>query len=102
MVIGMGCWKWLESYLKEAGIDGYAISWPQSRGEIDEIIRQFVGEQASYGRCSSDWEKAGIEIQTNEQMKQELSKKLRLLYLKWIDHFEYKRRLMAKTKPRNR
>jgi len=83
--------------LREAGIDWAAIRWPQNKEEIGELVRQYVSEQASYGRCSADWEKAGEEIKANEQMKQELTKNLRLLYLKWIDHFEYKKRLSRRA-----
>ena len=92
----MSCWKWLDSILREAGIDETAICWPQNKEEIYEVVRQYVCEQASYGRCSTDWEKAGTEIGANQQMKQELTKSLRLLYLKWINHFEYKKRFSTR------
>ena len=92
----MSCWKWLDTILREAGIDEAALCWPQNKEEIDEVVRQYVSEQASGGRCSKDWEKAGTEIGANEQMKRELTKNLRHLYLKWISHFEYKKRLRAR------
>ena len=76
----MGCWKWFNNVLKEARVE----ATDKNKGKIDEIIHHYISEQASYGRCSIDWEKARKKIQANEQMKQELTKKLRLLYLKWI------------------
>jgi hypothetical protein len=82
--------------LRKAGIDETAIRWPQNKEEIYDVVRQYVCEQASYGRCSTDWEKAGAEIGANEQMKQELTKNLRHLYLKWISHFEYKKRFSTR------
>jgi len=81
----MGCWEWFDSILKEAGIE----VTDENRDEIDEIIHQFIGEQAKYGHCSADWRKGRKEIQANEQMKQELIKKLRLLYLKLIRYKGY-------------
>jgi hypothetical protein len=90
--------KWLDGILREAGIDGHAVGWPQNKGEIDEVVRQYVSEQASHGCCSADFEEAGKQIEANEQMRQELTKNLRLLYLKWIDHFEYRKRLGARTR----
>jgi len=69
----MGCWKWFNSVLKEAGIE----VTDENREKIDEIIHQYISEQASYGRCSADWRKARKEIQANEQMKRELIEMLR-------------------------
>jgi uncharacterized coiled-coil DUF342 family protein len=81
----MGCWKWFDNILKEAGIE----ATDENRDEIDEIIHEYVSEQAKYGRCSTDWIKAQGEIQANELMKQELIEKLRLLYLKWIRYKDF-------------
>jgi hypothetical protein len=81
----MVCWKWFDSILKEAGIEVNN----ENVSEVEEIIHHYVGEQARYGRCSSDWGKAREEIQTNELMRQELIKKFRLLYLKWIRYKSY-------------
>jgi len=93
----VSCWKWLDAILKEAGIDEAAICWPQNKEEIYEVVRQYVHEQAHHDRCSEDWDKAGTEIGANEQMKQELIKNLRHLYLLWVSHFEYKKRF--RTRP---
>jgi hypothetical protein len=81
----MGCWKWFDNILKEAGIDGRLLT-VKEKAEIDEIVHQYINEHASYGSCSPDWSEAGRKIQENEQIKQELIKKLRLLYLRWIRH----------------
>jgi uncharacterized coiled-coil DUF342 family protein len=69
----LGCWKWFDSVLKEAGIE----VTDESREKIDEVIHEYINEQASYGRCSEDWSKARKEIKVNEQMRQELIEKLR-------------------------
>lgn len=50
----MGCWKWFNSVLKEAGIE----VTDDNRKRVDEVIHQYIGEQANYGRCSSNWRKA--------------------------------------------
>jgi len=71
----MGCWKWFNNILKEAGIE----VTDENTDKIDEIIHQYIGKQSSYGRCSSDWRKARKEIQADKQMKQELIEKLRSL-----------------------
>ncbi len=68
----MGCWKWFDSILKEAGIE----VTEENREKIDEIIHQYVSEQARYGRCSVDWRKARKKIQADEQMRQGLIEKL--------------------------
>lgn len=75
MVITMGCWKWFNSVLKEAGIE----VTDKNREKIDEIIHTYISEQAGYGRCSADWRKARKEIQANKRMRQELIEKLRSL-----------------------
>jgi hypothetical protein len=71
----MACWKWFNDVLKEAGLE----VTDKNKGKIDEIIHHYIGEQASYGRCSPNWSKARKEIQADEQMKQELVEKLRSL-----------------------
>lgn len=71
----MACWKWFNNLLKEAGLE----VTDKNKGKIDEIIHHYIGEQASYGRCSPNWSKARKEIQADEQMKQELVEKLRSL-----------------------
>jgi len=69
----MGCWKWFNGVLKEAGLE----VTDKNKEKVDEVIHKYIGEQSSYGRCSADWRKARKEIQENEKMKQELIKKLR-------------------------
>ena len=69
----MGCWKWFNGVLKEAGLE----VTDKNKEKVDEVIHRYIGEQSSYGRCSADWRKARKEIQENEKMKQELIKKLR-------------------------
>ncbi|NIO36442.1 hypothetical protein GTO27_01930 [Candidatus Bathyarchaeota archaeon] len=71
----MGCWKWFNSVLEEAGIE----VTEENRKRVDGVIHQYIGEQASYGRCSPNWRKARKQIQANEQMKQELTKRLQTL-----------------------
>ena len=71
----MGCWKWFNSILKEAGIE----VTDENREKIDEAIHQYIGEQSSYGRCSADWRKARKEVQANEQLKRELVERLKSL-----------------------
>ncbi|NWF86698.1 hypothetical protein HXY32_02650 [Candidatus Bathyarchaeota archaeon] len=71
----MGCWKWFNSVLKEAGVEAA----DKNKEKIDDIIHKYISEQASYGRCSSSWSKARKQIQENEQMRKELIQKLRTL-----------------------
>jgi hypothetical protein len=71
----MGCWKWFNNVLKEAGLE----VTDKNKGKIDEIIHKYISKQSSYGRCSADWRKARKEIQENEEMKQELIGKLQSL-----------------------
>jgi len=69
----MGCWKWFNSILKEAGIE----VTDENKEKVDEVIHQYIGEQSSYGRCSADWRKARKEVQADEHMKRELVERLR-------------------------
>lgn len=71
--IRMGCWKWFDGVLKQAAIEVNDAN----RRRIDEVIHHYIGEQAGYGRCSSDWRKARKDIQASDQMKNELIKRLR-------------------------
>jgi len=73
VVIELGCWKWFNAVLKEAGVE----VTEENREKIDGIIHKYIGEQSRYGRCSGDWRKARKEIQADEKMKQELIEKLR-------------------------
>ncbi|MDH5689391.1 MAG: hypothetical protein OEZ48_16195 [Candidatus Bathyarchaeota archaeon] len=72
MVLGMGCWRWFNTVLKEAGVE----VTDENREKVDEVIHQYIGEQSSYGRCSADWRKARKEIQAHEQMRNELVERL--------------------------
>jgi len=71
----MGCWRWLNTVLKEAGIE----VTDENREEVGEVIHQYIGEQSSYGRCSAEWRKARKEIQADEEMRNELIDRLRSL-----------------------
>ncbi|MDH5441549.1 MAG: hypothetical protein OEY31_13190 [Candidatus Bathyarchaeota archaeon] len=68
----MGCWRWFNTVLKEAGVE----VTDENREKVDEVIHQYIGEQSSYGRCSADWRKARKEIQAHEQMRNELVERL--------------------------
>ncbi len=69
----MGCWRWFNGLLTEAGLE----VTDENREKIDDIIHRFIGEKSSLGRCSSDWKKARKEIKADEEMKQELLERLR-------------------------
>jgi hypothetical protein len=71
----LGCWKWFNSVLKEAEVK----ITDKNKGEIDQVIHKYIGEQSSYGRCSADWRKARKEIQQSPEMKKELIEKLKAL-----------------------
>ena len=75
----MGCWKWFDNILKSAGTE----ITDENRERIDEIIHEFIDEQSSYARCSSNWRKAQKEIESNEELRRMLIE--RLESLKWID-----------------
>jgi uncharacterized lipoprotein len=64
----LGCWRWFGAVLKEAGLE----ITDDNREKIDEVIHKYVGEQSSYGRCSTDWKKARKEVKADEKMRQEL------------------------------
>jgi hypothetical protein len=69
----MGCWKWFDGVLKEAGIKMTV----GNKDKIDDVIHHYIGEQSSYGHCSKDWKKARKEIAESAEMKEELIEKLR-------------------------
>lgn len=71
----MGCWKWFNGVLQEAGVE----VTDKNKGRIDDVIHKYIGEQASYGRCSPNWSKAKKQVLENEQMKKELMQKLKAL-----------------------
>jgi len=71
----LGCWKWFNTVLKEAGVEVN----DSNREKVDQVIHKYIGEQASYGHCSSNWMVARKQIQENKEMKQELIAKLKTL-----------------------
>jgi len=71
----MGCWRWFDGVLKEAGVE----VTDANREKVDEIIHQYIGEQSRYGRCSADWKKARKQIKADEEMRSELVERLRPL-----------------------
>ena len=75
MVIVLGCWKWFNAILKEADVE----VTESNKDKIEQVIHDYIGEQSSYGRCSSDWKKARIEVKENPELKQELVDKLKTM-----------------------
>jgi hypothetical protein len=73
--VNMGCWKWFNKVLDEAGVE----VTDANKERVDEVIHLYIGEQSQYGRCSADWRKARTEIQADEAMRQELIDKLQSL-----------------------
>ena len=73
VVIRMGCWKWFNEVLEEAGVE----VTDKNRETVDETVHEYIGEQSRYGRCSADWRKARKEIKANQEMKSDLVKRLR-------------------------
>jgi hypothetical protein len=71
----MGCWKWFNGVLKEAGVE----VTDENRERVDELIHEHIGEKSRYGRCSSDWRMARKEIQADEEMRNELVERLKSL-----------------------
>jgi hypothetical protein len=71
----MGCWKWFNGVLKEAGVE----ATDKNKTKIDDVIHRYINEQISYGRCSPNWSKAKKQVQENDQMKKELIQKLKAL-----------------------
>ena len=71
----LGCWKWFNSVLKEAEVQ----VTDKNKAKIDDIIHKYIGEQSSYGRCSTDWKKARVQIKESPKMKAELIAKLKTL-----------------------
>jgi len=64
----MGCWRWFNSVLKEAGV----TVTPQNRAKVDKVIHEYIGAKAEYEHCSSDWVKVGEKIKTDEKEKKKL------------------------------
>ena len=75
VVIFLGCWKWFNGVLKEAGV----MVTDVNKTKVDSVIHEYIGEKASQGHCSADWRKARKEINESPEMKKELIEKLRAL-----------------------
>ncbi len=75
VVIFLGCWKWFNGVLKEANVQ----VTDANKDKIESVIHKYIGEQASYGRCSSNWSTAHKQVKEDPQMKQELIQKLKAL-----------------------
>jgi hypothetical protein len=71
----LGCWKWFNGVLKEAEVK----VTDKNKEKIDSVIHKYIGEQSSYGRCSTDWKKARKEINESPEMRKELIEKLKTL-----------------------
>jgi hypothetical protein len=71
----LGCWKWFNGVLKEANVQ----VTDANKDKVEDVIHKYIGEQASYGRCSSDWMTAHKEVKDDPKMKQELIEKLKAL-----------------------
>jgi len=71
----MGCWRWFNTVLKEAGV----TFTPQNRAKIDKVIYECIGAKAEYENCSSDWMKSGKKIRwTERERKADKSGEVRL------------------------
>jgi predicted Fe-Mo cluster-binding NifX family protein len=71
----MGCWKWFNGVLKEAGIE----VTDENREKIDEVIHEFIGKTSRYEHCSSDWAKTGKKIKADESERKKLIERLRAI-----------------------
>jgi hypothetical protein len=68
----MGCWRWFNSILKEAGIE--------VRGGIERIdasVHEFIGEKAKYMCCSGDWKAMSKKVKVDEETRKKLVKNVR-------------------------
>jgi len=64
----MGCWKWFNSVLKEAGVTVTS----QNRTKIDQVIHKHIGEHSQYEHCSAEWMTAGKKVKMDEKEKKKL------------------------------
>jgi len=69
----MGCWKWFNSILKEAGIE----VTDENREKIDEAVHEFIGEKAKYMRCSADWKAMSKKVKADEKARKKLVENVR-------------------------
>jgi len=71
----VACWKWFDKVLKAAGIQVTA----KNQARVDDIIHKYIGDKATYGRCSAQWKSAKETVQGDPQKMQELLSQLRLV-----------------------
>lgn len=64
----MGCWKWFNSVLKEAGVE----VTPKNRDKIDLVIHKHIGEHSQYGMCSAEWTTKGKKVKMDEKERKKL------------------------------
>lgn len=64
----MGCWKWFNGILKEAGVN----VTPQNEAKIEDVIHRHIGEHSKYGMCSAEWTAAGKKVKMDEKEKKKL------------------------------
>jgi len=69
----MGCWRWFNGILKEAGV---AVT-PQNRAKIDKVIHQHIGEHSQYEHCSAEWVAKGKKVKMDEKEKKKLIEALK-------------------------
>jgi hypothetical protein len=75
LVMLLGCWKWFNGVLKEANVE----VTDANKAKVEDVIHKYIGEQASYGRCSNNWTTAHKQIKESLEMRQELIEKLKKL-----------------------
>ncbi len=66
--ISMGCWRWFNGVLKEAGV---AVT-PENRERIDEVIHEHIGRHSSYEHCSAEWTAMGKKVRMDEKEKKKI------------------------------
>lgn len=64
----MGCWRWFNGVLKEAGVTVTA----KNRDKIDEVIHKHVGEHSKYEQCSAEWKAMGKKVRMDEDEKKKI------------------------------
>ncbi len=71
----MGCWRWFNKALKEAGVE----VTEENEDKVEEVIHEFIGETSKYGSCSHDWKKAGKKMREDEADREKLIENLRAI-----------------------
>jgi hypothetical protein len=69
----MGCWKWFNGVLKEAGV----TVTPQNEAKIENVVHQHIGEHSKYGQCSAEWVAKGKKVKMDEIEKKKLIEALK-------------------------